>query len=135
MHPFYSMFYTLSDMIRYNQFITYDGTNLQPTVVLLDDSWSVGYTPAIYHTDTDTCMCETFATCILSQGFYFQIFDGVDSRMISNQTIPGIMVDCLPLESFMFSTLECLYNQSCIQMMIDGRRLGYPELVYASGFR
>jgi hypothetical protein len=33
----------------------------------------------------------------------------------------------------MFSTLECLYNQSCVQMMIDGRQFDYPELSMPTG--
>jgi hypothetical protein len=44
------------------------------------------------------CNCATSATCTQSSQPY----------------VPGFVVACLPLESFLQSTFECLYNQSCI---------------------
>jgi hypothetical protein len=44
------------------------------------------------------CNCATSATCTQSSKPY----------------VPGFVVACLPLESLLQSTFECLYNQSCI---------------------
>jgi hypothetical protein len=44
------------------------------------------------------CNCATSVSCI--------------QPLIPN--VPGFVVGCLPLESFLQSTFECLYNQSCV---------------------
>ena len=46
----------------------------------------------------DECNCATSASCNQSSTPY----------------VPGFVVGCLPLESFLRSTFECLYNQSCV---------------------
>ena len=47
------------------------------------------------------CNCATSASCIQSSTPY----------------VPGFIVGCLPLESFLQSTFECFYNQSCVDMI------------------
>ena len=130
---FFESIELFSSLIRFNQFLTYDGTNLQPIAVFSDPSWSVNYVPAVYHSEAGSCYCEVLTTCILPQGFYCQTLDCVSSSSLANQTIPGVMVGCTASESFLFSTLECLYNQSCIQMLIDGRQFDYSELATPAG--
>lgn len=49
------------------------------------------------------CNCATETTC------HLQIDD----------SIPGYMVGCLPLESMLHSTLECHYNLSCIEYLFS----------------
>lgn len=44
------------------------------------------------------CNCATSVSCIQSSIPY----------------VPGFVVGCLPIESFLRSTFECLYNQTCI---------------------
>jgi hypothetical protein len=48
-----------------------------------------------------TCNCATSPACTQS----------------TIPHVPGIVIGCLPLENFLRSTFECLYNQSCIDMM------------------
>ncbi|CAF1073467.1 unnamed protein product [Adineta steineri] len=47
------------------------------------------------------CNCATSASCVQSSIPY----------------VPGYVVGCLPLNSFLQSTFECLYNQSCINII------------------
>lgn len=56
------------------------------------------YTKARIYGD---CNCATSASCTQSSVPY----------------VPGFVVACLPLESFLRSTLECLYNQTCVKLM------------------
>ncbi|CAF2635901.1 unnamed protein product [Rotaria sp. Silwood2] len=52
----------------------------------------------------DNCSCATNAMCI-SQA----VFNG--------SIVPGFRVGCYPLEALLQSTLECLYNITCIDML------------------
>ena len=52
----------------------------------------------------NNCSCGTSATC--SSPATFNGFD-----------IPGFRVGCYPLEALLQSTLECLYNESCIELL------------------
>ncbi|CAF3140112.1 unnamed protein product [Rotaria sp. Silwood2] len=36
---------------------------------------------------------------------------------IANETLPGIVIDCLPLQAIYASSFECFYNQSCLNML------------------
>jgi hypothetical protein len=47
---------------------------------------------------------------------------------VANQTIPGLILGCYAYESFLASTLECLYDQACIQMLIDWRLFDYTDI-------
>lgn len=37
------------------------------------------------------------------------------------KTIPGLFIGCSLLDSLLLSTLECFYDRSCIQMLLDWR--------------
>ncbi|CAF4129948.1 unnamed protein product, partial [Adineta steineri] len=64
-----------------------------------DALWAV---PHSY--DNDNCICGASSTCISKASF-----NGI--------TIPGFHVGCYPLESLLQSTLECLYNITCINQL------------------
>ncbi|CAF1014585.1 unnamed protein product [Adineta steineri] len=81
-----------------------------------------------YNTLITTCSCETNAACVSqAELYYFQgYFLGNSStadriklmyflgRIFS---IPGMMVGCSPYSSLLQSSLQCFYDQSCIQQM------------------
>jgi hypothetical protein len=50
------------------------------------------------------CSCSTNSTC-------------VSSATIDGWIVPGFLVGCYPLESLLQSTLECLYNITCINRL------------------
>ncbi|CAF3857047.1 unnamed protein product [Adineta steineri] len=60
---------------------------------------------AVPHSYNDnSCICGASSTCISKASF-----NGI--------TIPGLHVGCYPLESLLQSTLECLYNITCINQL------------------
>ena len=79
------------------------------------------------------CLCQRHGSCPRPGAFYlfdFQNTDGVydHTAIIPNRTVPGIIMDCLPLLMVFASTLECFYNQSCIDQLLSL----YPENVSIS---
>ena len=70
------------------------------------------------HIESGNCSCGTIqsASCI-------------DPLVISqNTSIPGMFVGCLPLTSLRLSTLECFYNQSCLDRVTQAINLQYIPL-------
>ncbi|CAF1062098.1 unnamed protein product [Adineta steineri] len=61
--------------------------------------WAV---PHAYN--NNSCICGASSTCISKASF-----NGI--------TIPGLHVGCYPFESLLQSTLECLYNITCINQL------------------
>ena len=51
-----------------------------------------------------SCSCGTNSTC-------------TSLAAIDEWVVPGFLVGCYPLESLLQSTLECLYNMTCINML------------------
>lgn len=64
--------------------------------------------PMTYNHENGTCSCGTFGDCSQPAAVY------TESIMI-----PGIRVGCYPLNAALQSTLECLYNQSCVDLLRD----------------
>jgi hypothetical protein len=67
----------------------------------LKDSATI-YTKTVTY---NTCDCGLSAECVQS------------ASMINNQSIPGLLTGCYPIEAFLQSTLECMYNGSCIRQL------------------
>lgn len=67
------------------------------------------------------CSCGTNSSCTTAQGFYCRTTPCLYATSSPNQTIPGLVRSCLPIDSLLESSLQCLYNASCIQMMIQWR--------------
>ncbi|CAF1360181.1 unnamed protein product [Adineta steineri] len=75
------------------------------------------------HESTTSCNCIYDLSCPMAGGLYFydawQINEIYDLNVIvANVTIPGLVVDCLPIQSMFASTLECFYNQSCLNILL-----------------
>lgn len=75
-------------MTNWHAFIVFDFTNRFNIL---------SYNPRYY----DQCNCATTATC----------------HQLINDSIPGYMAGCVPIEALLQSTLECHYNLSCIQLL------------------
>jgi hypothetical protein len=54
----------------------------------------------------NNCSCGTNSTC-------------TSSATIDDWIVPGFLVGCYPLESLLQSTVECLYNVTCIEGLIN----------------
>jgi hypothetical protein len=72
--------------------------------------------------------CLTSNQVVRPQGFYWFVYTPVAAAGL-NQSIPGLVTSCLPIDSLLLSTLECFYNQSCIEMLFN-YRLFWLEDVY-----
>ena len=74
-----------------------------------------------------TCTCLTSNQCVRVQGFYSSNYASIIEG-VPNQSIPGLVLSCLPIDSLLLSTFECFYNQSCIQMLFDWRLFSFETL-------
>lgn len=71
------------------------------------------------------------------QTYYFksETYDGCDcgisSSCVSNSTpiVPGYVVGCSPLESYLRSTLECLYSSTCLNQILAGVNLSFTPKI------
>ena len=80
----------------------------------------VGTTPVIYQDDAgSSCDCTIDLHCRLQAGFD-DTFGGITQFEYGNmETLPGISAGCLPVSSILASTLECFYNQTCVDEVIS----------------
>jgi hypothetical protein len=75
---------------------------------------------AFQNPETNWCACQNTFSCGETGGFYsldydlqnIGIFASNDSQL--ELPLPGFVSGCIPLESLLASSLECLYNTSCI---------------------
>lgn len=62
-----------------------------------------------------TCSCETASSCPQLLGFMSYNATTFDCFVLD--TVPGMFMDCAPLQSILESTLECFYNESCMELI------------------
>jgi hypothetical protein len=72
---------------------------------------------------TVVCSCNTNVSCPLPGNLYLYnisetlgIYDM--NKIKATETLSGIIIDCLPIQMTLSSTLECFYNQSCLTILI-----------------
>ncbi|CAF3727584.1 unnamed protein product [Adineta steineri] len=69
------------------------------------------------------CSCQNNGSCPLPGNLYlykiFETFGMYDlNRIKANETLSGIIIDCLPSQMTLSSSLECFYNQSCLNILL-----------------
>ena len=62
----------------------------------------------------NVCSCFRSIDCRASTNIY-NITDG-----LVLMKVPGIVASCLPMKSLLLSTIECSYNQTCIDTLMPG---------------
>ncbi|CAF0883894.1 unnamed protein product [Adineta steineri] len=62
---------------------------------------------------TNGCSCGTQSDCIDSGGIYYD----TTSRQVF--AMPGLHIGCSVVETLLYSTFECLYNQACIDLLLN----------------
>ncbi|CAF3572702.1 unnamed protein product [Rotaria sp. Silwood1] len=72
----------------------------------------------------ETCRCDRSNDCIYPAGIYNQTRSIVPNEVFSLDKlplfiIPGFQVGCTPQNALFQSTLECLYNQPCLDIVIS----------------
>jgi len=61
---------------------------------------------------TDNCSCAIQSNCTKLSDFPIRT-----SNQSLRQTLQGFRIGCLPLDALLQSSLSCLYNQSCLDVM------------------
>ncbi|CAF1471173.1 unnamed protein product [Adineta steineri] len=91
-----------------NAFISSYGTNYQYKASVYSTFSTTLYTQAMIY--DNNCSCQFNSTCIIDASF---------TKINSTQTITvkGLKMGCTPSESLLASTLECFYDQSCINLI------------------
>ena len=74
------------------------------------------------------CSCGTNSFCTRAQGFYCRSNACFNLPATPNQTIPGLILSCLLTDSLLASSLQCLYDMSCIEMLIEWQSFGYSNV-------
>ncbi|CAF3312062.1 unnamed protein product [Rotaria sp. Silwood2] len=72
----------------------------------------------------ETCRCDRTTNCIYPAGIYNESRSIIPNEVFSFEAlptfiVPGFQVGCIPQNALLQSTLECLYNQSCLDILIS----------------
>ena len=118
-------------MIEDNNFHAAGDSNIAYRSYIVNNSWTLRLKPRLYHMGGNkTCKCSISNACSRQQGFYCRSASCQSAAPSPNQTIPGLNIGCFPLNSVLLSTLECFYNASCIQMLLDWRLFLVADVYY-----
>ncbi|CAF4111614.1 unnamed protein product [Rotaria sp. Silwood2] len=124
---FSSLFDLVYNTIRLNQFLVVGATNAIPRSQKINGTWNLRYQSKVYTNGNNSCSCGTSSRCTKPQGFYCYAAGCHVGTSLPNRTIPGLNLGCFPIDSILLSTLECLFDQSCIQMLIDWRLFDFAQ--------
>ena len=102
---------SVRDTSQANALMSALGTNYH--VILGRTSETTRFYPQPYD---DDCDCRAHINCKTTAKIYS------DSSTSSFWTVPGFYVGCFLLEGLRYSTLECLFNQTCIAELQDRLR-------------
>lgn len=104
----------LEGLVEFSQFIVNDFSNVKLHAINLNGQWSLRYLSRSFIYDDTVCRCGLWEDCYPSQQFF-------SNPSQSNLEIFGFYQGCSPLGSFMHSTLECFYDEACIEKLIQWR--------------
>lgn len=124
---FGSLFGLIYNTVRLNQFLVAGATNAVPRSQKINDTWNLRYASKVYTNGNTSCSCGTSSQCTRSQGFYCFEVGCRFGTSLPNRTIPGLYLGCFPIDSILLSTLECFFDQKCIQMLIDWRLFDFAQ--------
>ena len=116
-----SSFVLLIELIRAaiqtNQLAEGLSTNfgLKPVYDNESSMWSLSFRPRDFY--ANACSCLLSGECTRPVGFYVQQMKDFHAK--PNISVPGLVLSCYAMDSVFLSTLECFYNQSCVQFLID----------------
>ncbi|CAF1165707.1 unnamed protein product [Adineta ricciae] len=91
-----------------NAFISTYGTNF--LYIPEPEENSFEYTPTTTVTYDNNCSCGLFSNCTTQANF-------IEANSMRKYPIKGMKMGCTPSESLLASTLECFYDQSCLDLI------------------
>jgi hypothetical protein len=127
-NSFQSQLQLVSKMTFGNQLISGLKTSILPTYVYneflelsLGSRWPIPYISE----NESYCYCFKDYNCRRFSGFYDAFGGYIDFIILGNNAmilqveILGFFVGCMPLNSLLQSTLECFYNQTCLNKILS----------------
>ncbi|UJR18380.1 hypothetical protein I4U23_005284, partial [Adineta vaga] len=102
------LFFTQS-IIHENAFISLYGTNFEYLLLNKSCDGDVVYSPTKAFIYDNGCSCGFSSNCATQATF-------IETKLSENKSssVKGMKMGCTPSESFLLSTLECFYDQTCI---------------------
>ncbi|CAF4184288.1 unnamed protein product, partial [Adineta steineri] len=91
-----------------NAFISTYGTNFEYISLVTKTMGSYAYTEGMIY--DNECSCGLYSNCTTQATF-------VDENTSKIIPVKGLKTGCTPSESFRLSTLECFYDQSCLDLI------------------
>ncbi|CAF1040384.1 unnamed protein product [Adineta ricciae] len=84
----------------------------------------ISKTQFILNSSQKACVCETDCSCLLPGHIYLYNITSSSNfydihQIPSNITLPGLFIDCLPLQTTFASSFECFYQQSCLDLLLS----------------
>ncbi|CAF4875553.1 unnamed protein product, partial [Rotaria sp. Silwood2] len=90
--------------------------------------WSLRFVSGgIRLSDIGLCSCEWGAVCPKPLGFYCYSFSCAQKDSVPHEIVSSLSLGC-QLFDFRYSTLECVYNQSYVQIPIDEHIYSYENV-------
>ncbi|UJR19841.1 hypothetical protein I4U23_022974 [Adineta vaga] len=123
---FLVLFGLIQTSVQLNQLVTYGNGNTG--FQTLSDADDVPAYVILRNNYDNGCSCGINSTCTRSVAFYCNGPYCYGNSTVQDKPIPGFVVSCLSVDSFLLSTLECIYNASCFQMLLDGYPLGLLDI-------
>ena len=89
--------------------------------------------PSVNNTNS-SCSCQSSFDCAYPAGIYSKL-SGIDafgeygrlqSSHVPDFTLPGMLVGCFPLNVLLQSTLECLFNSTCLTVLQSSLLVSLP---------
>lgn len=114
----------IREIMKANRLISGLKTNIEAAYIIQDTSNISMYIVPYSYVDINqtVCHCQSTLDCINTVGIYdifnvSSLFD-FSTRPPPLFTIPGFSSGCLPVTAMLFSTLQCFYNQTCLDELL-----------------
>jgi hypothetical protein len=113
---FVDLIQLIRSSIQTNQIAEEMWTNLGPLSVYNNQTskWSLRFRPRDFY--TNSCSCALSYQCSRPVGFYFQ---DDTTRDQPNITVPGLFIGCYVIDSLLLSNFQCLYDEKCVELIIN----------------
>ncbi|UJR19904.1 hypothetical protein I4U23_023036 [Adineta vaga] len=107
-NTFARLFYLIRSVNHGNAIISMYGTNFEYIVPWADPYGSYAPTQALIY--DEQCSCGLHSNCTTQANF-------IQMNPLKLIPIKGLKMGCTPSESFLVSTLECFYDQTCLNLI------------------
>ncbi|UJR06898.1 hypothetical protein I4U23_011188 [Adineta vaga] len=107
---FARLLYLVQSINHGNAIMSTFGSNYQYKFISNNGTLQYTYLPTKAMIYDDNCSCGLQTNCT-SQAYF------IESHSSNRSEVKGLKIGCTPSESFLLSTLECFYDQSCLSLI------------------